>query len=163
MTPAPKNAPVEPEEWRSIPSAPGYQASSHGHVRNDRTLRVLRCGNDRKGYRTLSLSKKYRRVCTLVCEAFHGARPPDHQCRHLDGRNQHDTPDNLKWGTAKENHDDMVLHGTRRANTRLTTMEVAAIRDEYRLGDGPRLGIKYGVNESTILKIAKRQRWSTLA
>lgn len=47
--------------------------------------------------------KSYK-VARLVCEAFHGAPPfPRAVCMHLDENSRNNRPNNLRWGTQKEN------------------------------------------------------------
>ena len=44
------------------------------------------------------------KVARLVCEAFHGEAAPDKPvCMHLDENSRNNRPDNLAWGTQKEN------------------------------------------------------------
>lgn len=44
------------------------------------------------------------KVARLVCEAFHGQPPVDRPvCMHLDENPANNRPDNLRWGTQKEN------------------------------------------------------------
>ena len=47
---------------------------------------------------------KIYKVARLVCEAFHGPAPADQPiCMHLDENAANNRPDNLAWGTQKEN------------------------------------------------------------
>lgn len=51
----------------------------------------------RKGFKT-------QKVARLVCEAFNGAPPfPDAVCMHKDENSRNNRPENLAWGTQKEN------------------------------------------------------------
>lgn len=51
----------------------------------------------RRGKRTL-------KVARLVCEAFHGApQQSDSVCMHRDENSRNNRPENLAWGTQKEN------------------------------------------------------------
>jgi len=44
------------------------------------------------------------KVARLVCEAFHGSSPEDKPvCMHLDENARNNKPENLAWGTQKEN------------------------------------------------------------
>jgi hypothetical protein len=44
------------------------------------------------------------KVARLVCEAFNGPAPEGKNvCMHLDENARNNLPDNLKWGTQKEN------------------------------------------------------------
>jgi hypothetical protein len=99
------------EEWRIVPSEPCLLASSAGRIMIAPfcALRGIRRkyggtpttgqwdGNryvySRKGYRTL-------KVARLVCEAFHGR---GFVCMHLDENSRNNRPENLAWGTQKQN------------------------------------------------------------
>lgn len=49
----------------------------------------------------------------LVVRAFHGTKPfPKAVTRHLDGNAQNNRPENLCWGTVRENVHDSIKHGT---------------------------------------------------
>lgn len=111
-------------ELLAIPSLPGYFASTQGHVHSTRPLngaepmRRLSERADVDGYPTVRVvvrrgSRAVRRkVPRLVAEAFHGPRPDGLQIRHMDGDSSNNRPDNLRYGTAKENAADRERHGT---------------------------------------------------
>lgn len=44
-----------------------------------------------------------KKVHRLVCEAFNGPPVGKQVCMHLDEDSSNNTPDNLRWGTQKEN------------------------------------------------------------
>lgn len=46
---------------------------------------------------------KTYKIASLVCEAFHGARPAKMVCMHLDENSRNNAASNLSWGTQKEN------------------------------------------------------------
>lgn len=106
------------EEWRSVGSYPGYEASSTGRIRALRSgvLVIVPSRLMANGYRYVSIRQNGRRKTTtvhsLVTEAFHGPRPDGMQVRHLDGTRTNNAPENLRWGTASENAYDSVRHGT---------------------------------------------------
>ncbi len=58
---------VNVEQWRLVD---GYEVSSHGRVRNNKTGRILKLGTIRKGYQHVNLSKdgicKMRDIHRLV-------------------------------------------------------------------------------------------------
>lgn len=104
----------------------------------------------------------------LVCEWYHGPRPPGLECRHLCG-NGHlacFNPAHLCWGTHVENMADRHAHGTtaraqRNAATKLTEAQRAEIRQRYQRpprahgshGPGPsqaQLAAEYGVTQRVI-------------
>ncbi len=113
------------EEWRTIPSCPGYEASSLGSIRRcvpfRRTMigRVLAVRTNRMGYQQIGLSLNGTpRTCLvhrLVCEAFHGPPPSAlHVAAHNNGCQTDNAASNLRWATVQENEADKVLHGTLR-------------------------------------------------
>lgn len=115
------------EVWAPMPAYPGYEVSSLGRVRSIRREvierntgrrriqkgRVLSQKRLLKGYPSVVMSidnvKFDRCVHTLVAETFVG--PKDGQVRHLDGNPFNNSPDNLAWGTAKQNAEDRDRHG----------------------------------------------------
>ena len=115
------------EEWRSVLGYEGlYEVSDQGRVRS--LARTVKSGKQtkripywslvvspREGYPALSLSRGGgRRIAythKLVCEAWHGPRPEGMQCRHLDGNPLNCTPENLRWGTPRENSQDTIRQG----------------------------------------------------
>lgn len=118
--------PTQFEIWRPIPGfESSHEASNMGRVRTiDRVVRnrsikgrVLRARADKDGYLGVRLCRNNkqieRRVHRLVLEAFVGPKPPNHECRHLDGDVTNNRLSNLKWGTSKENEADKDLHGPR--------------------------------------------------
>ncbi len=106
----------------------------------------------------------------LVLEAFVGPRPHGLMACHNDGNKLNNTPSNLRWGTAKDNHDDSVRHGTAVSGGRvhfakLSEASVKALRSEYAQGGitGRQLGPKYGITQSTVSKITRRRNWAHVA
>lgn len=71
---------------------------------------------DKDGYCFVNLynanGMKRHRVATQVLTLFVSRRPFDMECRHLNGVPADNRLENLKWGTAAENAQDRVLHGT---------------------------------------------------
>lgn len=115
------------EQWVPVVGFEGlYEVSDAGNVRSlprpGTRGCVLRGEVDRRGYRTVKLSKDGRKkhvaVHVLVITAFCGPRPGDSECRHLNGDRLDNRLVNLAWGTSAENSQDMVDHG--RTNSRIT-------------------------------------------
>lgn len=112
------NPDAEDECWRVIPSLLSYLASSHGRI-----MRVPFTGSMPHGGKRhyggcpwfgvwspnekrfiLVVEGHTYKVHRLICEAFHGEAPSlDSVCLHLDESSKNNRPDNLKWGTQKEN------------------------------------------------------------
>ena len=118
----------ETEIWRPVPSEPGVLASSFGRVLLQPCYAPLPNGGYRiyrprpregqlsrakKGaahsFRLLMVKRegggqRPRKVHQLVCEAFHGPKPFDAAVvLHLDENSMNNRPENLRWGTQKEN------------------------------------------------------------
>jgi hypothetical protein len=116
----PRPAQVEKEIWKSIIKFQGYEVSNRGRVRSYRrgSPRMLGQGIDRDGYKTVALHKngtvKHILVHRLVLEVFAGPRPPGKEGRHGDRNPSHNDIRNLRWGTHKENMEDMARHGSGR-------------------------------------------------
>ena len=120
----------ENEIWKPIPSEPGVMASSLGRVLlppgyaplpnggyraylpEPRLGQIAKASKDAKHeYRLVMLKRQNganrqapRKVHQLICEAFHGPRPFDSAVViHVDENALNNRPENLKWGTQKEN------------------------------------------------------------
>lgn len=130
----------------------------------------VRLQKDGKGY------KKF--VHRLVLETFIGPCPNRYECRHLDDNKENNNLDNLKWGTRKENRQDMYKNGKgaigeKHGMCRLTINKVLKIRrlakknlkqfDEKRendIGSGYRdIAKKFGVSPSAIGHVVRRSTW----
>jgi len=118
------------ELWSPIPFFPYYQASNKGNIRSltrwsphpRDNCYVLKRGNlltprqNTTGRLQVTLhrdgEKITRSVHSLVCEAFHGPRPKDRRFAcHINGDHLDNRPENLYWGTPKQNYEDAVNHG----------------------------------------------------
>lgn len=125
-----KSIKSEREIWKPVPSEPGMLASSFGRVLLPPCYAPLPnggyrtcCPKPRAG--VVTKSKKTarhvylhilvrrigdgprqapRKVHQLVCEAFHGPKPfPEAVVIHADENGLNNRPENLRWGTQKEN------------------------------------------------------------
>jgi hypothetical protein len=108
-------------EYRQI--KPGYRVGSDGSVwscvRIGRYKRFspdwhrLRPHAQHRGHLLAQLGRGDQRfVHRLVLEAFVGPCPEGMECRHLDGNPGNNRLENLAWGTARENWEDALRHGT---------------------------------------------------
>lgn len=105
----------EKETWRAVPSVPGVLASSLGRLMVAPYQARLPNGGSRQyggapttgqwdGARYIYPHKgRTHKVARLICEAFNGPCPPGLRCLHKDENARNNKPDNLKWGTQKEN------------------------------------------------------------
>lgn len=104
------------EEWRPVPSCPGWEASSLGRFRlNGRIRRPYR--NNRTGYLFFGswlrgMGGKNHYAHRMVLEAFVGPAAVGAVTRHLNGVRDDNRAENLAWGTYAENYADSVRHGT---------------------------------------------------
>ena len=122
------------------------------------------------GYRKIMLKTsdkpRQKTIASLVCEAFHGERPPRGQVCHNDGSRTNDTSANLRWGTQAENEQDKVAHGTSHnsGSRRLSPEQVLSIRQLYTTGNytQQQLANSFGVDQSHVCDIVNKKRWATL-
>lgn len=101
---------MKKEIWKPIISTKGsYEVSNMGKIRCIATKQIANT------IEIFNLGKKgtpgMAAVHRIVLEAFVGPRPKKMVCRHLDGNSLNNNLSNLKWGTPKENAQDMVKHG----------------------------------------------------
>lgn len=173
------------EEWRTIPSAPAYSASSLGRVRRDAITRagfgaVRHPSGKPLSQRalphghlqvTISMGNQPRTMLVhrLVAEAFLPPQPVGKVCVcHKDDDPSNNRPANLFWGSKADNSADMVrkgrsVRGTRVTGSRLTEMAVRDIRARLKNGEYQRdIAALYGVSQSNISAIARGHTWSYL-
>ena len=104
------------EEWRTSPSLPDYEVSSLGRVRRKPYLKEMPNGGYRQyggkahvgqdsgeGRMVMVYRGKTYKIHQLVCETFNGPREIGQVCMHIDEDYTNNRPDNLLWGTQKEN------------------------------------------------------------
>lgn len=110
-----------------------------------------------------------RYVHRLVLECFVGPCPEGHQAAHGDGDKTNNDLGNLRWATPKDNHADKLRHGThqggeRNPSAKLDEKKVQVIRLMLNDGFGQRyLARRFGVNQSTISSIRRRNLWPHVA
>jgi len=170
----------EPEEWRTIPGYPGYQASSLGRMRS--VDRWITKSNGHRGFWFGSMQRptlrgRYYRVSvggetsvavhTLVCTAFHGERPSKGQhTAHWNGDCLDNRPENLRWATPGENKADQIRHGRHAKGetngcSKLTEADVVAIRKKrvtttLSLRE---IGAMFGIGQSQTKRIVDGASW----
>lgn len=102
----------------------------------------------------------------VMCMLAHGKPPtPEHEAAHSCGKGHLGCvhPGHLSWKTSKENKADMIGHGTaprgeKQGGHKLTTRQVIAIRESAGARSSV-LSARYGVSQSQILRIIRRERW----
>jgi hypothetical protein len=167
-------------EYRDIPGFPGYRVGSDGTVWSNRCNRKSgwvqrRTWISRGGYPRLDLSVNNRPVrCTvahLVLVAFVGPRKPGTVARHFpDNDKTNNSPNNLQWGTLKENTADQKLAGTlpigeKVWSAKLTASDVRKIRKLRRQRglSHQRIADQFGVGRSQIQRICAGEKWKHVA
>ena len=162
-----------PEVWKPVPGYEQfYEISNHGRLasfaRGERRIRKL---NSRTQYLSASLksldekSQKTIYIHKTVAKLFLGPRPEDCVIRHLDGNRYNNQVSNLAYGTVKQNHEDLIKHGTHRHenNGRALLSErcVKAIKFLHSSGlvDAVALSKAFEVHEATIRAIIKGRNW----
>jgi hypothetical protein len=102
------------EQWKPIPGYEGlYEVSDQGRVKSTfRYRKILKSTVNRYGYQYVSLKGKKYTVHTLVLLAFVGQKVSETcVCLHGDDNRANNSLTNLRWGTVKQNSEDMVLKG----------------------------------------------------
>ena len=124
-------------------------------------------GRDRPA---VALAHPHRRfyVHQLVMLAFVGPCPDGYEVCHFDGDVANNQLENLRYDTRKANHADKLRHGTQLRgeqvpNHRLTRDQVLTIRSRRTAGETlESIGRDYGIDQGTIGRIARRERWAWL-
>lgn len=114
---------MENEIWKPVPSMLGVMASNFGRIQLPASRAPMPRGGERlyqpkptlgtvarsssgavRVYRNIYNRKLGNlKVHRLVCEAFHGPCPTGLETLHLDENGLNNRPENLRWGTHKEN------------------------------------------------------------
>jgi hypothetical protein len=130
VSPVGEDSQLSPTEiWKPVPSEPGVLASSLGRILlmpgyaplpnggyrayfpEPRLGQVAKSTKTAKHlFRHIAVKRhgasrqQTRKVHQLVCEAFHGPKPfPEAVVIHLDEDGLNNRPENLKWGSQREN------------------------------------------------------------
>ena len=159
--------------WKKIPGVRGYEASVDGRVRSFHrgSPKELKQGSHRLGYRVVWLYYgSQRRTCfvhRLVLAAFRGW-DREREAAHLDGSRNNNRLSNLVWATREENMRHRILHGTlpdlrgeNHPQHKLTIRDVRRMRSLRAQGvSQKRLAHRFGVTQSTISSICRRDTWA---
>jgi hypothetical protein len=177
------------EVWLPVVGYEGlYEVSDQGRVRSlDRTvahplwktlrlrgrlLKLWRRGAD--DYFAVNLFKegvgKPVRVHILVATAFIGPRPDGMDVCHGEGGKRDNRPENLRYGTRKENSADKMRDGThnrgeRNSMSKLTEDQVVYIRCQLEnapRGRAAQVARELGVNKETVRAVKEGRNWAWL-
>lgn len=179
------------ENWRPVPGWEGiYSVSDLGRVRTEARMtkqrsrwgglvdrvvkeRILSQATIESGHKVVCLKagdrRKMKKVHRLVLRAFKGDPLPGRGvCRHLNGDPADNRPENLAWGTHKENTADARRHGTlckgeRIGTSKLTEDDVRLIRGFLKAGEPYRtVARRFDVCHAMIGKITNGEAWGWL-
>jgi len=169
--------------YKLVDGSPGYRVGDDGSIWSRVALggsktptvvwRRLKGARQGSGHLGVILGRGGRRdfVHRLVLEAFVGPCPGGMECRHLDGDPTNNRLDNLRWGTRKENMEDMVRHGTsckgeRAGRAKLTEADVLQIvtlaraRAETYREDIAYIAADFGISEANVKAIMGGRSWT---
>ena len=161
------------EQWRPVRGHEDfYLISSNGQVWNLRLNRTLKQRWLDGRYLAVMLRVNGKQVTKkihhLVAEAFIGPRPDGMLCLHRDDDRSNNTPDNLYWGTAKQNQADCTRNGHRQDqagtannNAKLNCEMVKQIRDAK--GTCASIGHQFGCSPMSVSLIKRRKLWAHCA
>ena len=160
---------------KPIPNWPGYLATPDGQILDSFDGHILhQSPSGPCGYPTVNLIRDDKRhrpyVHRLILQAYDGPCPDGMECRHLDGDVTNNDLKNLRWGTHKQNTQDMVRHGTchlmgrqgeDHPTSRLSNQERRRIHSSYREGGCTQqeLAGRFDVSPATIARIVNDKRW----
>jgi hypothetical protein len=175
----PDAAPTLPATAAQIRNFPGYFIEPCGDVwstrRHPHGVRLTSTTNSYTGYVSVGLYKgdeqKRMYIHRLLLLTFVGDPPPGKPfALHADGTRDNNVLSNLRWGSAKDNHDDSVRHGTAphlrckwgagedSPVSKLSRDEVLAIRASE--STHAELADEFGVSVSTIRVVKSRKGWA---
>lgn len=162
--------------WKSIDRFPCYEVSSDGQVRRSIGGQGARAGkvltwhtSTSTGYPDVRMAKDGKAVAIpvhrLVAWAFLGPRPEGMQIRHLDGNKMNNSVENLVYGSAKENGQDKVAHGTsskgeKNIKAKLTESQAKYIFSAKGIMEANEIASIFNITTSTIYRIWKGVYWS---
>lgn len=165
-------------EWRVCRDFPGYFVSESGDLVFGPHNRRMKGFIDYDGYPAYKLKnadgeKKQVAAHQLVANEFLGPKScKKSQVRHLNGSRLNCHFENLKWGDAAMNRQDIRHHGTsstrgeRNPKAKLSDQDVRDIRKAHRDIKEGRSDMKvmelaslYGLHIATVCNIASRKAW----
>lgn len=144
---------MEPGEiWELSPSRRRLAVTSFGNLirlKNWQSACRIPQHQHRSGYLRAHSGVGSANTHRLVAEAHLGPIPPGLYVLHYDGNPTNNRADNLRFGTAKDNYDDAVRHGTMRR-----TLYEHHVREILLSRANPaKLARLYGTRSGTIRRI----------
>ena len=156
--------------WKQHPIYKNYFFCEDGRVlskakKTPRQIYGTDCGQQKYKAIPVDGSKKIY-IHRVVCELFNGPPKTGQVCRHLDGNKYNNAASNLAWGSTHDNHQDMILHGTRltgRKNpmAKLTDEQVQQLREKREATKLPfyKLAEEFNVSTMTAFRAATMRSW----
>jgi hypothetical protein len=120
---------------------------------------------DDAGYHQIRNGDLRERRHVIVCETFHGPRPPGMVVRHRDGDAGNDHPNNLEWGTPLDNVHDTIRHGrfpqgVRSGTAKLNEEQVKEIRMRRRAGESlESIAAEFNISPQRVCDLSKGRGW----
>lgn len=159
--------------WGKLDPEDDYLISSDGRVKSTKSgkKRLLKLHPNKKGYLTFGYCKDGKLTILLVhrcvAKVFHGDRSSEGlQVRHYDGNKLNNNRENLIWGTAQEDANDKIRHGTSgkgetNGNAKLKEADIYKIRVLRSAGMTLRhIAALFGVSNSQISVILRGKKWA---
>lgn len=168
---------MEQEIWKPINDYPGYEVSNYGRVRSYKrrgsghktlnpTPKVMNPGTDLYGYKIVRLCNNTKRgkmfsIHRLV--GIHFIENPHNLpiIRHMDNNPSNNHHTNLKWGTHKDNMEDMVRSGRQGDNSRHYNITWCLVSPEGHPVATQNLTLfckTYGLDQGGLHKVVRGQR-----
>lgn len=159
--------------WRNIPTAPGYEVTSEGQVRNAKTGKIKKTTTSTIGYLVFGayIDGKWKTIYLhhAVCEAFLGPRPVGSCVNHKDGDKANPRLENLEYVTQKQNIHHAIDTGLfnpcgeANGHAKLTEHQVRQIRSLAQGGQSTTsLSAMFNVGLPIISQIKHGSRWKHL-
>lgn len=109
--------------------------------------------------------RRTREVAPLICEAFHGPRPPGTEVSHINGVVTDNRAENLRWETHKQNLARKKQHGThdsgfdnsRAVLTPHTKQELIRLRQQGQTMH--QIANTLGVSRTTVSRVLNGERY----
>lgn len=169
------------EFWKTIPGYEGlYKASTQGRVKSldrestyngitknlkGKVLKTRKATQDRL-YVDLHKDRKIKRfyIHELVALTFISERPKGYDICHINGNNQDNRLENLRYDTRSQNQIDIYRQGKKHGLGKLSLKQVIEIRQLYATGEYTHyeLAKKYNVSKNTTQRVVKRKSFSWL-
>lgn len=161
----------EPYAEAPVPGFPGYVVTTRGQILGKRadTRSGMRLEQGEQGHMRVRLHREGSPragesvlVHRAVLHAFSRAPRADEQALHLNGDATDNRWSNLRWGTQSDNWEDRIAHGSGQSWSKLTELDVEAIRARGAAGESAySIAKDYPVSDTQVRNVLTRRQWST--